>query len=113
MDLSWAATLLLSSAKSRPICLTIWRLSSVKSFRRTAHGVDNPAECRSFRGESPGQGRLDEVIMAIRLWPCRLKLFGLTTRAGRLLYAALSVNGNGTATTSQASQVTERFLVFR
>jgi len=40
-----------------------------------------------------------------------LKLGRLRTRAGRLFVPGLSLKGNGTTTTSQASQITERLFV--
>src|ERR1041384_1366606 len=63
-------------------------------------------------GTSFGQGRIEEVIMASSVCPFWLNAWLLIAKAGRFFCPVRSENGNGTATTSQASQVMKRFFVF-
>ncbi len=75
-------------------------------------GAERPQLANGEIGESPNQAGGAEVIMAMRLCPVRLQLLLLKINAGRRFWEARSGNGNGTVTTSQGSQVTERLLVF-
>jgi len=87
-------------------------LSRVKSFMRTRLGAVRPACSRLRIGVSPGHGRCEaEVIIASTEWPLRLKGLPLRTSAGRRFVEARSVNGKGTTTTCQTSQVTVGLFV--
>src|SRR4051794_36889860 len=77
-------------------------------------GLSSPAEPRSPITESPGQEDVVfVVIMASTVWPPSLKERWLSTSAGRRLLPSVSAKGNGTTTTSQGSQITERLFVLR
>jgi hypothetical protein len=90
----------------------ISRLSRVNSFIRTTQGIRKPALLLLI-ATSPGQDeRLADVIIAMTLCPdCRLNSAGLKIKAGRRFVSAESVKGNGTTTTSPASQVTKGLVV--
>src|ERR1017187_10250914 len=61
---------------------------------------------------SRGRGGLRaSVIIAMTVWPSALKARRLTTAGGPLALLSESVNGNGTTTTSKASQVIEILVI--
>src|ERR1035437_9468757 len=61
---------------------------------------------------SRGHGGLRaSVIIAMTVWPSALKARRLTTAVGRLALWSESVSGNGTTTTSMASQVIEILVI--